>query len=391
MHRFRDEKWYPAAVAIVIGVVVFVLLNHFGGIIAWFGKIIGYFSPVILGIILAYIINPLAKFYENLLFGKAKTEKKRHIVSNILAFISVILLLALILFLLIPQLFESVSMFATNLDDYMRTVREWISKLGIAESIGNLQEILNSSENLIKKIVEIIQNNFDKIISGTASAGKSVFNWVLAFILSIYTLAEKDGLKKSVTRLFKAGMTDSHYEKLSVFIRKCDMIFEQYVSHNFLDSLIVGVITAIFMACFGMPYIGLISVVVAFVNLIPTFGPFIGEVLGAFILFFVKPWYALAFFICELVLQVIDGYVIKPKLFGTSLGVSGLLILAGIVVGGRMFGVVGILLAIPFVAILDMLFNEYFIVWLERKKKLKQDARTLEENKREGFPGDLNR
>ena len=83
--------------------------------------------------------------------------------------------------------------------------------------------------------------------------------------------------------------------------------------------------------------------------------------------------------------------MIKPKLFGTSLGVSGLLILAGIVVGGRMFGVVGILLAIPFVAILDMLFNEYFIVWLERKKKLKQDARTLEENKREGFPGDLNR
>ncbi|MBQ5954074.1 MAG: AI-2E family transporter [Lachnospiraceae bacterium] len=391
MHRFKDEKWYPAAVAIVIGVVAFVLLNHFGGIIAWFRKILGYFSPVILGIILAYIINPLSKFYENLLFGKSKTEKKRHIVSNILAFISVILILALILFLLIPQLFESVSMFATNLDDYMRAVRDWISRLGIAESIGNLQEILNSSENLIKKLVEIIQNNFDKIISGTASAGKSVFNWVIAFILSIYTLAEKDQLKNTVTRLLKAGMSDARYEKLSVFIRKCDMIFEQYVSHNFLDSLIVGVITAIFMACFGMPYIGLISVVVAFVNLIPTFGPFIGEVLGAFILFFVKPWYALAFFICELTLQVIDGYVIKPKLFGTSLGVSGLLILAGIVVGGRMFGVVGILLAIPFVAILDMLFNEYFIVWLERKKKLKQDARTLEENKREGFPGDLNR
>ena len=369
MRRFKDEKWYPTAVAIVIGVIAYILLNRLGDIIGWLKKIIGFFSPLIIGVIIAYIVNPLAKSYERIIFKTPKGEKKRHLFSNALAFITVVLILAMVLFLMIPQLIESVSMLANNLDDYIKAVREWIGQLGIAGSIEGLEELLHSSENLIKKLVELIQNNFGRIISGTANAGKSIVNWGIAFILSIYIMAEKDSLKNGTRRLLQALMSNARYESLNIILRKCDTILEQYVSHNFLDSLIVGAITAIFMACFGMPYIGLISVVVAVLNLIPTFGPFVGEVTGAFILFFVKPWYALAFFLSELALQVVDGYVIKPKLFGGSLGISGLLILAGIVVGSRMFGVAGILLAIPAVAILDMLYKDYFIVWLERKKK----------------------
>ena len=122
------------------------------------------------------------------------------------------------------------------------------------------------------------------------------------------------------------------------------------------------------MSVMGMQYVGMISVVIAVTNLIPTFGPIIGGLIGAFILLLVNPLHALIFIIFTLVLQTLDGYVIKPKLFGNSLGVSGLLILIAIIVGGKMFGVVGILLAIPFAAIIDFVYKDYLLSTLEKKK-----------------------
>ena len=123
------------------------------------------------------------------------------------------------------------------------------------------------------------------------------------------------------------------------------------------------------MLVVGMPYVGLVSFVVAITNLIPTFGPIVGGVIGAFALVLVKPWYALAFLVFTLVLQTLDGYVLKPRLFGSSLGVSGLWILIGVIVGGRIFGVIGILLAIPGVAILDFIYRDYLLPWLEKRRR----------------------
>ena len=122
------------------------------------------------------------------------------------------------------------------------------------------------------------------------------------------------------------------------------------------------------MSVMGMQYVGMISVVIAVTNLIPTFGPIIGGLIGAFILLLINPLHALIFIIFTMVLQTLDGYVIKPKLFGNSLGVSGLLILIAIIVGGKMFGVVGILLAIPFAAIIDFVYKDYLLSALEKKK-----------------------
>ena len=130
----------------------------------------------------------------------------------------------------------------------------------------------------------------------------------------------------------------------------------------------MGIVNAIFMTILGLPYVGLVSFVVGITNLIPTVGPIIGLVIGGFILVLVKPWYALAFIVFSLVLQLADSYLIKPRLFGDSLGVSGLWILIGIVVGGRMFGIVGILLAIPAVAILDFVYSTYLLPWVKAKR-----------------------
>lgn len=379
MRKFNDKTWYPLAVAISIGVVLYVVLTNLRPILGGIGSLFRFFMPVIMAVVIAYIVNPLTKLYERLFFGMSEERKKRHAISNILAFVTFILLLVLILFMLIPQLFSSIVFLADHLDEYLAAARELLNNIGFAGKIEGLEEILNSSGALLKKVLEMLSRNMDSIISGTASVGKSLFNWIIAFILSIYVIGEKENLRNGLKRLSAAVIPSARYGKFTDFIRKCDVILEQYVTHNFLDSLIVGTANAIFMLICRMPYVGLVTVVVALTNLIPTFGPIIGWVIGAFLLILIKPWYALAFTLFTFALQSADGYVIKPKLFGDTLGVSGLLILIGIIVGGRMFGVVGILLAIPAVAILDMVYKDFFITRLEARKKAREEAALQEE------------
>ncbi len=218
------------------------------------------------------------------------------------------------------------------------------------------------------------------ILSASASAGKSIANWVIALILSVYLLSSKGAIVSGINRLLCAILKEKRLVAISTFFDRCNKIVIRYIIYNLLDALIVGPANAAFMALTGMQYVGLVSVSVAVTNLIPTFGPVIGAVIGGFVLLLVKPVHALIFLIFSVVLQFLDGYVIKPRLFGNSLGVSGLLILAAVVVCGNMFGIVGILLSIPIAAILDFVYNDYFLPALENSKgcnnKIEEDRGT---------------
>ena len=374
LNKLREKPWYAYAVAICIGVVLYVILSNWSVFWKSVGKFIGYFSPVILGCVLAYIINPLARFYSNRVFRRMG-ERSRRALSNGLAFVTVLLFIVLALLVLLPQLFESAATFGENLDGYMAALNGVLEKWGVTNNaIVDLQSVISSSESIVNTVSSYLLENIRSIISTSADAGKRIFNWIIALILSVYLLADKDRLKAGVRRLMQASMNPARYEGAAELIRRSDMILNRYIVFNILDSLIVGVVNAVFMLVAGLPYIGLVSFVVAITNLIPTFGPVIGAVIGGFVLVLVKPWYALAFLIFTVILQTIDGYILKPRLFGNSLGVSGLWILVGVIVGGKMFGVVGILLAIPGVAILDFIYRDYLLVWLERRRKLRRET-----------------
>lgn len=178
----------------------------------------------------------------------------------------------------------------------------------------------------------------------------------------------KDNIKSGATRLLRALMPQKWYDIVVNFMARCNYILVRYIVYSLLDGAIVGGATAVFMAITGMQYVGLIAVVCGVTNLIPSFGPVIGCVIGGFILLLVNPWHALMFIIFTCILQTLDGYVIKPKLFGDSLGVSGLLILISIVLFGNIFGVVGILLAIPLAAIIDFVYEEGILPLLEARR-----------------------
>ena len=367
MMNLEKKPWYNQAAALCAAVVLYVLLTHWTSFWGEVNAFLRNFSTVGLGIVIAYIVNPLSVLYGRSLFRWIKRIKVRTFLSNLLAFLTVILFLVFLLLLLVPQLIESVSTFAGNLDGYVASLRAMLESLGVSALDLDIEKFISSSEALIDTVTAFIKNNLSVILSTSVGVGKGAVQFFIAFMLSIYLLADKNRLKDGVKRLVSASLGPRKSEDLIRVLRKCHSILKRYIVFNLLDSLIVGTANAIFMAIVGMPYVGLVSFVVAIINLVPTFGPVIGAVIGGFILVMVKPWHALAFLIFTFVLQTIDGYILKPKLFGDSLGVSGLWILVGVIVGGRAFGMVGILLAIPGVAMLDFLYREYFLTWLEKR------------------------
>ena len=388
MKHFKDmihQRWFANTLAGCITVAVYLLLSNLDIVVGGISQFIGYFSTIIGGAAIAYMMNPLAKLYDNKLFSKIdkiKRDSTKWSLSVGLAVTTVVLFLVLILVILIPQLLASITTFVSNLGSYASSLMKLLNDFGLSvsesQNATGVQNFLASSETIINTIVDYISDNSSNIISASTTAGKGVVNWIVAFIISVYLLAAKDRLKKGAKQFMYAAMKKDVYESSLTFLSRCNDILNRYIIYDLIDGLIVGFINAIFMGLFGMQYIGLVSVVVGVTNLVPTFGPLVGGVIGVFILLMVRPWHALIFLIFTLILQTIDGYILKPKLFGNTFGVSGLLILLAIVIGGKIFGIIGILLAIPSAAICDYVYREIIIPHMEKKRK--------EQGKKERLP-----
>ena len=331
--RIKSKSWYPYTIALCTAVLLFVLLTHFADIRAGVSTFFGYFMPVIWGCAIAYLINPLANFYNRTIFRGIAGERIRNIISNTLAFITVLMFLIFVMVLLIPQLISSIMMFVNNIDKYIVSLEHFLDYIGLSSESLGLQHWIESPDALLHKLSAYIRTNMDDILATSADAGIKIIQLLISILLSIYLLFNKNMLKSGLRRFLKAALDESRYETTRTFLLRCNSILNRYIVFNILDALLVGVINATFMFIMGFPYAGLISVVVGVTNLVPTFGPFVGGAIGAFILLLIKPWYAAAFMLFTLVLQLIDGYIIKPKLFGESLGVPALWILVGIVVG----------------------------------------------------------
>lgn len=365
--KLRETNWYPYAVAACIAVLLYVALTHLNVIGHVTGVFVGYFTPIILGCILAYLTNPLARMYDGRVLKKMGKEKLRWTLSVVLAILTLILVIAFMLGTLIPQLANSVSTLVKNMDGYLASLQSLLDRLGISGTV-KLDKLLSDLFGTNGKISQYLMDSAQNILNASLAAGKGVLNFFIAVILSVYMLMAKESLKRCAARLLRALMPEKRYDKTVDFLTRCDNILVQYVVFSLLDSLIVGVANAAFMAILGMQYVGLVSMVIAVTNLIPTFGPLIGGAIGGFILLLVNPLHALIFVIFAIALQFIDGYILKPKLFSGSLGVSGLLILAAVIVFGNMFGIAGILLAIPIAAILDFICGEELMPALERRR-----------------------
>ena len=355
-----NKRWVSLTIAICIGVVLFLFLSNMPAVFGYVGRFLHFFRPVMLGVVFAYLLNPLVRLFEFRILKTAFKPRTRHFISVVITCILVAVLMILLGFFLIPQIVSSVAMFIGNLDGYMKSAREALGHVTEFFARHNLD-----ISNFIARIEEFFSGIQDKLPSGIneflsllSNVGSNIMDFVIASILTLYFLTDKDRLLHGIGKILKAVQKPETNRKTISFLQRVHSILIRYVLFDLLDALFVGIANGIFMLIAGLPYGVLISVVVAITNLAPTFGPIVGGVIGGFLLFLVKPVYALWFLIFTVILQTFDGYFMKPRMFSGALGVPGVLVIVCIVVGGKMFGVWGILLAIPFAAIAYYMVRE---------------------------------
>ena len=367
--KWVKKKWVSYTIATCSAVVLYMILSNIDSISEGFSSFYSFLRPVVTGLIIAYVFNPVSKLFENHVFKKVKNEGTKWKLSVGFSILTILIAVVLLFVALIPQLLDSIVTFASNLGDYVDALQEILHEYEDDSFLGlNIGSIANMGDKILGNFSANFTSNMGNLVNTSANIGKSFFDLVLAFILAIYLLLDKNRLKNGISNFLRLVMKPERYDAAGDFIRRCNDIIIRYISFDIVDGIIVGIVNAVFMLIAGMPYAVLISVIVGVTNLAPTFGPIVGAVIGGFILVLVKPWYGLAFIIFTVILQTVDGYILKPKLFGESLGVSPLMILISIILGGRLFGVGGILLAIPFAAIIDFVYRDYCLKKLEEKR-----------------------
>ena len=367
---FSENKWMQNGLAGCIVVIFYLIITRVSLLFDIIHNFIGFLTPVLLGLIVAYILDPLVKHIEMKALWRIKCKKIRRVTAVWLAVAMIGIFIGILSISLIPQLIKSVKSVISNIHDYAARLEMAVNTFGRRFSVDpGVSGIAETIYNTLDNLVTYDEEGIARLASTVLSVSSSMITGIIAVVIAIYLLCDKERLVKGAGHLLLAILPDKYHDGIVSFGCRCHNILVRYIAGDILDSLIVGILNFVFMSCTGMEYSVLISVIVGVTNLAPTFGPMVGVILGVLLLALGKPMNILLFLIFAATLQSFDAYYIKPKLFGNTLGISPVWILICIVVLGRMFGVIGLLVAIPFAAISDVIVKEIIIVKLRKKGK----------------------
>lgn len=385
-------RWALTAISTVtVCLLIFFLFLRYGEFITFLKRLGKILLPVIIGAVLSYLINPIVVFLNRLLtrvllkFGVSH-RLTGSLASGLSIFISLALLLILVytlLSLILPELYQSISNLVTNFDTYMETFKNWFFNIGFIKDNPDLyDDLLNFvNENIedIKKFIttELLQrvDKISNLLTGLTSGLISVFNAILdtvvGLIVSVYILSSKrksiGNAKKITYALFQPQVANTIVHLSS----RCNQIFGGFISGKLLDSLIIGMMCFLGLTIFKMPYALLISVIVGITNIIPFFGPFIGAIPSAILVLLSNPTnlkQVLIFIVFIICLQQFDGNILGPKILGDSTGLSALMVVIAILVGGGFFGFLGMILGVPVFAVIQYLLNCFIQYRLTRRE-----------------------
>lgn len=417
-----NKKYTTVAVyalsVIIISVLFVVFLfkyESFKGTFSWVGSIT---APLICGVVIAYILNPLMMWLENKIFGKfkqhrpkeqnivvrklqqssvgekavvktlekhsasmeKKVRRRRLIARAVSVVLTLVIFLAVItgiVIAIVPNVAKSIVTLADNMNSYIDTIEEWTNNAfknnpellnmifkGVTDFKGLLEDLSEKLKPVTDNITGNLIGNVTGFLGGLLVGLK---NFVLGFIIAIYLLFSKERLMAQMKKIVCAFMKPRRAEGFLHGCSQSNDIFKKYIISNLVDSMIVLVFMMIGMYAMRMPYQMLVSVVCAVTNLIPFFGPFIGAIPCGVLILIVDPTKAIWFAIFVLILQQLDGNVIKPLLFGETLGLPAIWVLVSITVGGALFGIPGMLLGAPVFAVFYMMFAEFVKNKLKKK------------------------
>ncbi len=347
-------KVVAGSVIAAIAITFYFLIQNIGGIFDVIKSLFKVLSPFVIGFVIAYLLTRPVNFIERLLnrhlWKKAKKQKAiNRGIAIVLVFILFMLLLALVMYSIIPQLIESVTTLARNADGYIKSINTLLDKLFTHFNIDAsfLESILGSSQEMFKSITEYVASKLPQLLDFSVSIGSGISNFFIGFIVSVYMLSGKERFAAQIKKILFAVFPRRFVDETIGAFSYMHETFGKYFSGQTIDSVVLGIICFILMSAFKMEYALLISMIIMITNFIPFIGPFIGAVPSAFILLMVQPTKVLWFIIMIVVLQQIEGNIIAPKIVGKTTGLSSFWVVFSIIIGSGLFGITGVILAVP--------------------------------------------
>ncbi|KMZ52404.1 AI-2E family transporter [Dorea sp. D27] len=364
---------------IIFTAIVVLCLWEYNKVFDILGFVFHIMFPFILGGAIAFVLNVPMNFVERHLFGSEKAQKSKvcakaaRPVSMLIVLLLVFSVIAVVMFILIPQLGRTFANLGDSIQAFIPRVQTWANDL-----FHNNKEVMSWVNNLEfdwNKImdagIDFFRNGAGSVLDSTITAAKSIVSGIttffIAFVFACYVLLQKEKLNIQARKVLFAFVRRGRAEAALEVFSLTYSTFSSFLTGQCVEAIILGSMFVVSMGLFRLPYALLVGIVIAFTALIPIFGAFIGCAVGAFLIFMVDPVKALMFVALFLVLQQIEGNLIYPHVVGNSVGLPSIWVLAAVSIGGSLMGIVGMLIFIPIVSVVYALFRE--IVYLKLKQK----------------------
>ena len=371
-HWTKWLYWFLFAVAVI---TVYKTLDNFSSITSWLGNFFSIIAPFLVGILIAYLLYLPTKKMENL-YEKCKLKiisKHCRKLSVFTVYLIAIIIIIILINVILPVVFDSVIELTNNFQESFKV------------AIQNYQQLPEDSifkSDFVKEIVKNVQTidikqyiNIGKITEyaiGAISAASGIFDVFVSFIVSIYILLERKEILGFVKKLAVAIFEKKTYDNLERYFEQTNGIFFKFLASQFLDAIVVGILTTIAMSIMGVRYAPLLGFMIGLFNMIPYFGAIIAIIIAAIITLITGGLsQAIWMVVVVTILQQIDANIINPKIVGDSLKISPLLVILAVTIGGAYFGVLGMFLGVPVIAVLKIIINDY--IDYKNKAKLNKE------------------
>ena len=378
-HWKKWVYWFVFAVAVI---VVYKALDNFSDVMGAIGTFFGVIAPFLAGIFIAYLLYlPCKKFEKKFKKSKLKLIRKKARTLGVFSVYAIaILIIVLLIMFIFPILFDSIVDLINGIPTYYEIAVDKLNHLP-EESFWN-SDMLNQIMESIKQLDLKQYFQFDKILgylNGAISAVFSIVDVFIALIVSIYILIERGQIIKFLKKLATAIFPEKTYNHLGKYFDDSNTIFFKFIASQFIDAVIVGILVSIALTIMGIKYGFVLGFFIGLFNMIPYFGAIIATVIAAIITIITGGLsQAIWMVVVVIILQQIDANIINPKIVGKSLKISPLLVIFSVTVGGAFFGMLGMFLAVPVIAVIKILVEDYIeykisIRKSQEKKLLKED------------------
>lgn len=357
--------WKDAVKAFAVLFALYLGIHYWPSAVTLIKTVFSAAAPLILGCIIAYLVNILMDLYERNFFGTAKNrtlQKLKRPVCMLGAFLTLIAIIALVIGLVLPQLVSCIRLIIERIPGFMTNtlalIDRWelvpddiITKLSAVDWNSKIGEILSMLTSGLGNVMGVVVSTVSSLFSGLVTG-------LLALIFSIYLLSSKETLGVQFERVIHRYLPEAWCNRLDYVLEVVNDCFHRYIVGQCIEAVIIGALCTLGMGLLDLPYATMIGALVAFTALIPVAGAYIGAIVGAFMILTVNPIQAVIFLVFLVILQQLEGNLIYPKVVGSSMGLPGIWVLAAVTIGGGIMGIVGMLLGVPLAAVAYRLLRE---------------------------------